>query len=151
MIHPHFHKPTRRWSRALFAVMTAAVWLSAMLMAGNAYAWCPHMQRASAGCCHGSGPALGDADGADSADRGPQVDAPCCETRVVSDLPTMDRAPTDALVLPAAWVLPEPVILDDPAPPFVVRQAERAQVGAPIRAGPATALERCVLLQTFLH
>lgn len=129
---------------------TSVVLLSAMLMAGNAYAWCPHMQRAAATCCHGPAPTAPPQDEA-QAHRGPQVDAPCCETRVVSELPTADRAPTDGVVAPASVVLPAPVILDDPEPSFVLRQAERAEVRAPIRAGPKTALERCVLLQTFLH
>ncbi|HHH27230.1 MAG TPA: hypothetical protein ENK57_02620 [Polyangiaceae bacterium] len=133
----------------MFAVITSVVLLSAMLMAGNAYAWCPHMQRASAGCCHGSeAPSTRDEA---QAHRGPQVDAPCCETRVLSELPAADRSPNDAVVAPAAMILPAPVILDEPAPRFLVREAERAQVRAPIRAGPATALERCVLLQTFLR
>ena len=151
MIHPHFHKLTRRWSRALFAVITSVVLVCAMLMAGNAYAWCPHMQRAEADCCHAS--ATRPAKGQDEAraTRGPQVDAPCCETRVVSDLPSADLAPADALVAPASLVLPEPVILDEPEPPFLVHQVARARLGALIRAGQTTALERCVLLQTFLH
>jgi hypothetical protein len=120
-----------------------------MLMAGNAYAWCPHMQRAAADCCHGpAGPSSSDQ--ADQ-DRGPEVESPCCESRVVNELPTADRAPTGAFAALQAPPLPEPVVLEPPAPTFVVREVERTRVRTPIRAGPRTALERCVLLQTFLH
>jgi hypothetical protein len=138
----------------MMALITAATLLSAMLLSGTAYAWCPHMERAAPSCCHG--PRVADTDlAADDAQAaapsGPEAEAPCCESRVVSELPNGDRAPLGAVVALATTVLAAPVVLDAPAPSFIPTEASRARVAAPIRAGPRTALERCILLSTFLH
>ncbi|MEZ4443013.1 MAG: hypothetical protein R3B72_28215 [Polyangiaceae bacterium] len=152
--HKWLHRPTQgRRIRAVLALVTSAVLLSAMLMGGSAYAYCPHMQRVSAGCCHGSTSGPSEAPGSEkaTAPRGPEVGSPCCESRVVSELPSADRAPSDFLSTAPLAPAIEPVSIELPAALFFQPQAARAQVRAPIRAGPLTALERCVLLQTFLR
>jgi hypothetical protein len=142
--------PFRRLRHLAVQLMALLAFVGALATSGSAYAFCPHAKRVMQSkprCCGGQ-------HAKKAAEDRPATwieRKSCCEVRNIDVLPAAD---TPALpILPAATVregvfelapgrAPHVWLRTAPTPP---RQA------VPIRAGPQTAHERCIRLQTFLR
>lgn len=144
-------KPPQPWRlgrRIALRLLVLVAFLGALATSGTAYAFCPHAKRvmqSAAKCCGGRHAKA-------KSPAPPEVQRQsCCEIRSLDALPTADTPATPVIV--AAPVVEAPFALEPPAAPRawirVAPSPPRAAV--PIRAGPQTAAERCVLLQKLLH
>lgn len=138
----------RRGRRLAVQLLALMAFVGALATSGTAYAFCPHAQRVmqnKARCCGGKHQRA-------QKPRPTQIERQgCCEIRNIDVLPAADSPVVPTVVAPpVAEACFELTAL--PAPrewPRVAPSPPRQAV--PIRAGPQSAAERCVLLQTFLR
>ncbi|MFT3765451.1 MAG: hypothetical protein QM820_08055 [Minicystis sp.] len=136
----------RDMTRKLFAITVAALVVVGALTAGRSYLWCAMMERAVEACC-----CEPEDDGA--TEHGAEIHSACCEDHLHAGLDKA-RVGASTIEIPAAMpadLAPPSVSLAalTPAPSFAPPRARATARARPIRAGPTSAADTCVLLQVF--
>lgn len=140
-------------ARRLFALLVAAVLLTAVAVSGRSYFWCVPMHRAMASCCHETAASEDRAAAPVDEPAAPALRGTCCDARAFGALPIASsgaHAPDLPHAVAVAWSLP-PRLGPGAAARIAVRSADapRPRLGR-VRAGPPpTAADTCVRLQVF--
>ncbi len=137
-------------ARAAGTLVLLALLLTASFAAGRSYFWCVPMQQVVTSCCCPGGD---DEPTSVDRDEAPRLKSGCCDARIAPDLPVTAQAEAGPAELPPASFVavvlhapetPSPVLSTTapPAPPVEARFG-------PIRAGPSSASDTCIRLQSF--